>query len=82
MTTVRVQPNDEDTITLPRSLMERYGLKPDDSILVEEQPKRIVIRTDPDPFEKVFAAVKKLNLNEEDWEEIHKERHRDDEHWM
>lgn len=82
MITLRVLPTDKPIIVMPKTLMERYGLAANDAVTVEERSKEIVIQTERDPFESLFIAVKKLGLTEEDWEEIHKERHRDDSHWM
>lgn len=77
MTTKHAAPTADEIIGIPQDLMERYGIHPDDLILVDEQRDRIVLRKVTDPIGHLFEVLKDTGTSLEDWEEIHKGRQDD-----
>ena len=80
----------DERIAIPRDLMERYCLRPNDRVIVEECANGIVLKKADEspvpspegqyPLDRLFEKVKALGLTDQDWEEMHRER--DDSRWL
>ncbi len=63
-------------IVIPKSIREKYGIKPKQMLRIVEMPGEIMIRkpVTEEPEKRFFELLTKTGLSSKYWKRIHKER--------
>ena len=71
-----IKVNEKGQITLPVKMRELEGIRPNDFVRVSYVPNMIFVDKveDDSSTETLIELFRKLELNDEDWEEIKRER--------
>lgn len=77
MTTVRAVATPTGTIGIPQEIMDRYGVRGDERLVLDELPEGIVVRRPRKSFEDLFEILRHSKLSDDAWECIHEGREDD-----